>query len=156
MVQESSHSEALSLSWEHFILTQRQRREGGRGKGNIWEKKKNTTSLAVYKAFFLKVKSQVFLYLHYRRAQLMDADCLATPRPYNIYHFLLHCFIFLKTFFSKKDKCKHVSSQLGKTKVSMHFFSPSLLFKTILPHCPGKRTAQKVDGYITLKICNIS
>lgn len=78
------------------------------------------------------------------------------PRPYNIYHFLLHRFILLKTFFSKEDKCKHVSSQLGKTNVSMHFFSPSLLFKTILPHCPGKRTAQKVDGYITLKICIIS
>lgn len=73
----------------------------------------------------------------------MDADCLATPRPYNIYHFLLHCFIFLKTFFSKKDKCKHVSSQLGKTKVSMHFFLSLSPFQNNFTSLSWKKNSTK-------------
>lgn len=84
VVQESSQSEALSLSWEHFILTQVK----GRGKGQYLTKILHL--LQFIKRFFSFSQRQItFLYLHYRRAQLMDADCLATPRPYNIYGLIL-------------------------------------------------------------------
>lgn len=84
VVQKSSQSEALSLSGEHFILTQVK----GRGKGQYLTKILHL--LQFIKHFFSFSQRQItFLYLHYRRAQLMDADCLATPRPYNIYGLIL-------------------------------------------------------------------
>lgn len=82
------------------------------GKMAIFDK--NTTSLAVCKASnkaFLS-KSVTVLYLQYRRAQLMDEDCLATPDPTTsmfLYSIntnrmgtamaILQCFYIKKTFF---------------------------------------------------------
>lgn len=84
------------------------------GKMAIFDK--NTTTFAVYKASkkggYLS-ESVTVLYLQYRRAQLMDEDCLATPDPTTsmfLYWMntnrmgtanndFLQCFYIKKTFF---------------------------------------------------------
>lgn len=129
---------------------------------------KNTTLFvfAVYKhqkrRVSLKSQSQFCTY-SYRRAQLMDDDCLATPDPTtSIFLYwintnrmgtakndFLQCFYIKKTF--KKNKIY--------TWVSSHFqnghdkciFRYSGNFFCVLPDCPGKRTAQK---YLYMYICN--
>lgn len=74
-LSETCGSKVLHLSSLHFILTQGQRE-------NICNFcHKNTTSLQfkASKKASISQKSITVLYLQYRRAQLMDEDCLATP-----------------------------------------------------------------------------
>lgn len=70
------------LSSEHFYTYPGTLGVGG---GIAIFDKKNSTSIAGHKAskngeYISQCQSQ-FLYLQYRRAQLMDEDCLATPGP---------------------------------------------------------------------------
>lgn len=136
------------------------------GKMAIFDK--NTTTFAVYKASkkggYLS-ESVTVLYLQYRRAQLMDEDCLATPDPTtSMFLYWMNTNRmgtanndFCNVFILKKHSFKkqiYTCELVRNLKRARQTFQCIFRYSGNLPDCPGKRTAQKKR--ITLKICNIS